>query len=64
MICPKCGRGKLKVTGEALLETPGEAVRKRYCTECDALFESTEVLTAVLERREIGRPPKKVEVSA
>ncbi len=64
MICPKCGVGKLKVRGEALDETPGESVRTRYCTECDGLFEATEVVTAVLERRPFRGRPKKLEVFA
>ncbi|KAF0234099.1 MAG: hypothetical protein FD177_1011 [Desulfovibrionaceae bacterium] len=64
MICPKCGKGILKALRDPIGETPGEVIRRRACGECDGLFESTEVVTAELERKPMRGRPKKFEAIA
>jgi transcriptional regulator NrdR family protein len=64
MICPKCGRGKLKTLPDSLALVPGEVERRRCCNECDALFETSEVVVAWLERKPVRGRPKKAEYAA
>lgn len=64
MICPKCGRGKLMSMQNPLAVVPGEVERKRCCSECDAVVETTEVVTAYLERRVVRGRPRKTGASA
>lgn len=62
MICPKCGKGNLKVLpGRTFNETPGETIQERACDACEFMGEVTAVVTAVIERRTVrGRPAKAI----
>ncbi|GAB6036159.1 hypothetical protein JCM15519_07180 [Fundidesulfovibrio butyratiphilus] len=63
MICPKCGKGNLKVVpGRTLNETPGETIQERACDNCDFKGEVTAVVTAELVRHERRGRPRKAEV--